>query len=59
LPELHRLQILVTQKQFHWLWAQRLVTGKSMGAVIRELINEAMKGGEGGNGSKAKQAERY
>lgn len=59
MSDFHRLHVLITRKQFHWLQKKRFVTGKSMGAVIRELINEAMKGGGGGNGSKAKQAERY
>lgn len=59
LSDFHRLHILVTQKQFQWLQKRRFTTGKSMGAIIRDLINEVIKGGEGGNGSKAKQAERY
>lgn len=39
----HRLQILVDSEQIRWLKRKAFDTGKSIGQIIRELVEAARK----------------
>ncbi len=39
----HRLQVLVRKDHVAWLKRKSFETGKSIGAIVRELIDKAMK----------------
>ncbi len=43
MESLHRLQILITKEQYRWLKANSYTKAKSIGEIIRELIEKAMK----------------
>ena len=38
-----RLQVLVSKEHLAWLKRKSFDTGKSIGAIVRELIDKAMK----------------
>jgi hypothetical protein len=40
---MHRLQISLTQTQYEFLKSEAFVTGKSMAAVLRDLLDEAIQ----------------
>lgn len=41
-PMWHRLQVLVTKAQLAWLKAESYTSGKSIGVIVRELVEAAM-----------------
>jgi hypothetical protein len=40
---MHRLQISLTQTQYEFLKSEAFVSGKSMAAVLRDLLDDAIK----------------
>jgi hypothetical protein len=40
---MHRLQISLTQTQYEFLQSEAFVSGKSMAAVLRDLLDEAIQ----------------
>lgn len=49
----HRLQLLVTPEQRAWLRAKAYTEGRSIGEIIRELIDEARSGRRDSNAAEA------
>lgn len=42
-PMWHRLQVLVTKTQLAWLKAESYTRGKSIGEIIRDLVDDTIK----------------
>jgi hypothetical protein len=58
----HRLQVLVTKTQLAWIKAESYTRGKSIGEIIRDLVDDTIKSrqnksNESGNSTRSQKTD--